>query len=539
MDPSVVGRRVVLESGIEVKPAYGPADVAGGGPPPPGEYPFTRGIHPEMYRARPWTMRQYAGFGTPARTNERFRTLLAHGQDALNVAFDLPTQMGLDSDDPRAEGEVGRVGMAVDDVEDLARAFEGIPLDRVSVALTINAPATVLLAMLLVVAEERGVPWDRLRGTTQNDVLKEFVGRGAWVFPARESVRLVVDTIEHCARRVPRWNAVSVCGYHLRESGATPDQEMALAFEIARAYLDAALARGVTADEVARQTTFNFNVFGNLWEQVAKFRAGRRRWATILREEYAAKDPRSLHLRMIAGGGGGGLTLEEPENNVVRGAYYALAAALGGAQTMALCCYDEAYTIPSEQASLLALRTMQILADETGLCDTADPLGGSYYVEWLTDRMEERIRAFEARIRGMGGIVRAIEDGHVQRLVARQAYEAEKRLRSGETPKVGVNRHVVEGVHGADGVGGRPAPAVALHPYDEAAALEKGREIAERRARRPAAAVAEALEAVRRAARGTQNTMDSILAAVRARATVGEVTAALKDVFGEFREPSF
>ncbi|MBI2933579.1 MAG: methylmalonyl-CoA mutase, partial [Planctomycetes bacterium] len=483
-----------------------------------------------MYRRQPWTMRQYAGFGMPAQTNERFRALLAHGQDALNIAFDLPTQLGLDSDDPRAEGEVGRVGMAVDTLDDFERALDGIPLDRVSTALTINAPALVLLAMHLAAAEKQGVPVERVHGTLQNDILKEFIGRGAWIFPAGPSVRMVADSIEFCAKSAPKYNAVSVCGYHLRESGATPDQEMALAFEIARAYLDAALARGLTIDDIAPKITFNFNVHGNLWEQVAKFRAGRRRWATLIRDEYHAREPRSMQLRMIAGGGGGGLTIEEPENNIVRGAYYALAAALGGTQTMALCCYDEAYSIPSEKASLLALRTMQILAEEVGACDTVDPLAGSYYVEWLTARMEERIVAAEREVRSMGGIVRAIEQGTIQRKLAGQAYEHERKLRSGETAKVGVNRHVVAG--GA-------APSVEVHPYDAAAAEAKVKALRELRAHRSGDSVKSALGAVRRAAEGEDNLMPPILQAVRARATIGEITQALKDVFGEFQEPRF
>ncbi len=529
MDPNEA-RKVVLESGIEVKPVYTADDAPGTSPGLPGEFPFTRGIHPLMYRERPWTMRQYAGFGTPEQTNERFHALLAHGQNALNVAFDLPTQLGLDSDDPRAEGEVGRVGMAVDTVDDMARAFAGIPLDRVSTSLTINAPALTLMAMYLAVAEAQGVPIERVRGTAQNDILKEFVGRGAWIYPVAPSVRMVTDSIDFCARHAPGYNAVSVCGYHLRESGATPAEEMGLAFEIAGAYLDAAIARGLPIDDVAPRVTFNFNVYGNLWEQVAKFRAGRKRWATIIRERYRATNPKSMQLRMIAGGGGSGLTLAEPENNIVRGAYYALAGALGGAQTMALCCYDEAYSIPSEKASLLALRTMQILAEEVGLCDTVDPLAGSYFVESLTSRMEEAIRAAEHDVRTMGGIVKSIEDGRLQRKLARQAYDVERKLRSGETPKVGVNRHVV-----ASG----PPPRVEVHPYDVASATRKVDELRERRASRPSGPVEAALAEVRRAAESETNLMPPILEAVKARATVGEVTKALKDVFGEFKEPAF
>lgn len=528
--PAPAEPKVVLESGIEVKPVYTADDAAGIDPGRPGEFPFTRGIHELMYRKQPWTMRQYAGFGTPAQTNARFRALLAHGQTALNVAFDLPTQLGLDSDDPRAQGEVGRVGMAVDTLEDFKRAFDGIPLGEVSTALTINAPALILLAMHLGAAREQGVAAERVVGTLQNDILKEFVGRGAWVFPIGPSVRMVADSIEFCARQAPKYNAVSVCGYHLRESGATPDQEMALAFEIARAYIDVAAARGLGIDDIAPRITFNFNVYGNLWEQVAKFRGGRRRWAKIVRDVYGARRPKSMQLRMIAGGGGGGLTIREPENNVVRGAYYALAAALGGAQTMALCCYDEAYSIPTEQASLTALRTMQILAEETGVCDTVDPLAGSYYVEWLTARMEEKIEAAEQEVKTMGGILRSIEQGTLQRKLAAQAYAYERRLQSGDLPKVGVNRHAAEAGH---------APTVEIHRHDAAWAETKVRELRELRASRSNDAVRTALDGVRRAAAGTDNLVPPILEAVTARATIGEITGALKEVFGEFREPRF
>ncbi len=528
MADAPTARPVVLESGIEVPPAVAPPGGAPAAIGAPGEFPYTRGIHPLMYRRQPWTMRQYAGFGSPERTNERFRLLIGHGQDALNVALDLPTQMGLDSDDPAAADEVGRVGMAVDTVDDLARAFDGIPLGKVSVSLTVNATAPVLFAMFLAVAEDRGVPPGELRGTLQNDILKEFLGRGAWIYPVEPSVRLVVDVIEHAARHCPRYHPVSVCGYHLRESGATPAQEAGWALEIARAYLDGALARGLPVDSFAPRFSFNFNVFGNLWEQVAKFRAVRRLWARMLRDELGARDPRSWQLKMIAGGGGSGLTAEEPLVNVVRGAYYALAAALGGAQTMALCCYDEAYTIPSAEASLLSLRTMQVLAEETGVADVADPLGGSWFVEWLTDRMEERIAGARAEVRGR--LVAAIRSGELQRALGRGAYDFERRVRAGEIPRVGVNRHVPD-------VAARPA--VALHPYDPAEAERKVRELRRAKATRESGAVAAALDGVRRAAEKETNVVPPILEAVRARATVGEVSAALRSVFGTYEEPPF
>ena len=387
---------VTWESGIEIKPVYVADDVerSGGwdGIGRPGEYPFTRGIHPHMYRQRPWTMRQYSGFGTAAETHERFLYLIKHGQTGLNVAFDLPTQCGLDSDDPMAEGEVGRVGMAVDTLADMEEAFAKIDLNEITVSLTINGAAVPIMAMYFAMARKRGFEPATLRGTAQNDILKEFVGRGTWIFPVEPSMRLVGDTIEYCARNVPKYSPVSVCGYHIRESGANPAQEMAYGLAIARAYVDHALARGLSIDEAAGGLSFNFDIYGNVWEQVAKFRAGRRLWARILKEDYGATNEKTMRMRMIAGGGGKGLTIEQPLNNVVRGAYYALASALGGTQTMALCSYDEAYTIPSEGAARLSLRTMQILMHEVAMTDTVDPLAGSWFVETTTNEMESNIR---------------------------------------------------------------------------------------------------------------------------------------------------
>src|SRR5574341_402610 len=398
---------VVLNAGIPVKPVYGPGDLQGfvpardlGGP---GEYPFTRGIHPQMYRSRVWTMRQYVGFGTPAETNERFKYLMAHGQDALNVAFDLPTQLGLDSDDPRAEGEVGRVGMAIDSLVDMEEAFEGIATDRVSVSLTINSMAAVIQAMYMVVAEKQGVGWDRIVTTPQNDILKEFIARGTWVYPVEPSLRLVADLAEFCTRRAPRVNPISVCGYHIREAGCTTAQEMAYGLSIAAAYTELLRARGLDTDEFAPRLSFNFTCWGKIFEEVAKFRAGRRLYARMMKERFGAKNPRSMMFRSLIGGGGSAFTAEEPENNIVRGAYLALAAALSGAQTMALPTYDEAYTIPSAKAQLLALRTMQICAEESGAADTADPLAGSYFVEALTNAMESQIEAELSAVERMGG----------------------------------------------------------------------------------------------------------------------------------------
>lgn len=523
---------VILESGIEVKPIYGPDDIADiayeseiG---EPGAYPYTRGIHKWMYRYRPYTMRQYAGFGTPHETNERFKFLISEGQNALNVAFDLPTQMGLDSDDPRAEGEVGRVGMAVDTLKDMEVAFDGIPLEDISVSLTINAVTPMILAMYAAVAEKQGVPAAKIRGTTQNDILKEYIGRGAWIFPVQPSLRLTGDTIEYCARHLPRYYPVSVCGYHIRESGANPVQEIAYAFAIACAYIDLVVARGLAVDEFAARLSFNFDIHGNLWEQVAKFRAARRLWARIVSQRYGAVNPKAMQMKMIAGGGGGGLTIEQPENNIVRSAYYALISALSGTQTMALCSYDEAYTIPTPRAALISLRTMQILVEEMGLCDTVDPLGGSYYVESLTTEMEKRIVAEMKRVdEDWNGIVKAVANGHIQREVARQAYLFEKGVQQGDIIKVGVNKYRME----------EETRDVALHEYRPQATEEQRARLAQVKSERDDSAVSAALEGLRQAAEGTDNIMPWIFDAVRAYATLGEMTEVLKKVFGEFREP--
>jgi methylmalonyl-CoA mutase N-terminal domain/subunit len=522
---------VVWESGIEVEPAYTQESVerSGGaeGIGRPGEFPYTRGIHPLMYRKRPWTMRQYSGFGTAAETHERFLYLIRHGQTGLNVAFDLPTQCGLDSDDPLAESEVGRVGMAVDTLADMEEAFAEIDLNRITVSLTINGAAAPIMAMYFAMARKRGYDLATLRGTAQNDILKEFIGRGTWIFPVEPSVRLVGDTVEFCARHAPKYSPVSVCGYHIRESGANPAQEMAYGLSIARAYIDHMLERGLDIDEFAAGLSFNFDIHGNLWEQVAKFRAGRRLWAKILKEDYGATRPRSMQLRMIAGGGGGGLTIQQPENNIVRGAYYALASALSGTQTMALCSYDEAYTIPSEHAARLSLRTMEILMHETGLCDTVDPLGGSWFVETATNRMERLIVDLMEDLKRRGGIVRAVAEGWVQAEVNRNAYEREKKIRSGEVKKVGVNCFVEE----------EEAPEVEMHPYRGEEAARQIERLERIRRERDGEAVRAALEKVRSAAAAGENVMPSVMEAVEAYATVGEVCSTLKQVFGAYREP--
>ena len=523
---------VFWESGLEVEPVFtakeledsgGEADIG-----MPGEYPFTRGIHPAMYRKRPFTMRQYSGFGTAAETHERFLFLIEHGQTGLNVAFDLPTQCGLDSDDPLADGEIGRVGMAVDSLADMEEAFEGIDLNKITVSLTINGSAVAIMAMYFAMARKRGFTLSELRGTAQNDILKEFIGRGTWIFPVEPSIRLIGDTMEFCAHNVPRYSPVSVCGYHIRESGANPAQEMAYGLSIACAYLERALDRGLDVDSVARGITFNFDIYGNLWEQVAKFRAGRRLWAKLLKENYGAKNTRSMTLRMIAGGGGGGLTIQQPENNIVRGAYYALASALSGTQTMALCSYDEAYTIPSQHAARLSLRTMQILTNEVGLCDTVDPLAGSYFVETMTNRMEQRIVEIMDQVEAGGGIIKAVSEGKVQADVNRQAYEWERKIQSGEIKKVGVNTFVEEDEEERE---------VEFHPYREDEARKQLQRLQDTRARRDSSAVRQTLESLRVAARGGDNVMPFAMDAVEAYATVGEICGVFKDVFGAFREP--
>jgi methylmalonyl-CoA mutase N-terminal domain/subunit len=524
-------RDVVLESGIKVKPIYGPEDVADIDPGAdighPGAYPYTRGIHEYMYRYRPWTMRQYAGFGTPQESNQRFKYLIDHGQNALNVAFDLPSQMGLDSDAALAWGEVGRVGMAVDSLQDMEQAFEGIPLDKISTSLTINGVAAIMMAMYFVVAEKQGVSLQELRGTAQNDILKEYIGRGTWIFPVEPSIRLIGDTIQFCAEHVPHYYPVSICGYHIRESGANPVQEIAYAFAIASAYIDHVRERGVEVNDFVARLSFNFDIWGNIFEQVAKFRAARRLWAKIVRERHGATKPGAMQMKMIAGGGGGGLTIEQPENNIVRGAYYALISALSGTQTMALCTYDEAYTIPSEKAALIGLRTMQILAEEMGLCDTVDPLAGSYYVERLTSDLEKKIVEQMEQVEAMGGIVKAISEGFIQRAVARQAYVYEQGIQSGEIVKVGVNKYRIE----------EEERDVELHEYRPAQAEEKTRRLNELRSQRDGAKVSEALESLRRAAQGSESLMPYIMDAVRVYATLGEMTQVLKDIFGEFKEP--
>ncbi len=525
-------KTVINESGIEVKALYTAEDVAASGGMAmvgePGHYPFTRGIHREMYRKQPWTMRQYAGFGNPADTNKRFKYLIANGQTGLNVAFDLPTQIGLDSDDPLAEGEIGRVGMSIDTLRDFEIAFDGIDLKKITVSLTINGAAAILIAMYLAMAEKRGYDLKDLRGTAQNDILKEFIGRGTWIFPVEPSIRLVGDTIEYCAKEAPKYTPVSVCGYHIRESGATPAQEIAYAFCIAKAYADDAIRRGLPVDEFAGRLSYNFNIFGNIFEQVTKFRAARGLWAKIMKEQYGAEKPGSMWLRMIAAGGGGGLTFEQPEVNIVRGAYYALISALSGTQTMALCSYDEAYTIPTEYSARISLRTMQLLIEEMGMTETVDPLAGSFYVETMTNEMRRKMEEIMAEVDAAGGIVKMVAEGSIQAKVSAQAYRMQRKIESGEFPKVGVNcyRNELEEEH-----------PVEFHAYNEEDAQVQIAGLKRIRAERDNGAVTAALSRLRADAAAGSNVMPALVEAVKAYASVGEMTNELVGIFGRYKEP--
>ncbi len=524
---------VILQSGIKVKTQYGPKDLEEAGfdyekdLADAGQYPFTRGIHPQGYRSRAWTTRQYSGFGTPHETNERFKLLISHGQTGLNVAFDLPTQMGYDSDDPIVEGEVGRVGMAVDTLRDFEIAFADIQLDKIGSGLTINAVASIMLAMYQAMAEKRGIDIKRISATPQNDILKEMIGRGAWIYPVKDAVRLIGDTIEYSITTLPRCNPVSVCGYHIRESGANPAQEIGFALEIARTYIDEAVGRGLSVDDVARRITFNFNIFGNLWEQVAKFRAARKLWAKMLKEECGAQDPNAMHLRGLFGGGGFGLTKAQPENNIIRTSYYALAAALAGAQTTALCSFDEAFTIPTPRAALLSLRTCELLMDEIGLRDTVDPLAGSFFIETLTKQMEEKIQEEQKKIRDVGGLIEAVSTGFVQKLVALQAYEWELGVKKREFIKIGVNKYVDEN-----------EPDVELHEYDPQTQTKQLESLNKVKSDRKKSEVALKLRELEKTARAKKNVMPILVECCKAYCTVGEMAGVFREVFGEFREPS-
>ena len=494
----------------------------------PGEYPYTRGVQPSMYQGRLWTMRQYAGFGTPEETHERFAYLLGQGQGGLLVAFDLPTQLGFDSDDPRAKGEVGVVGVAVDSLRDMETIFGGLPLEQASPSLTMNSAATVALAMYLAVAEQEGVPANRISGTTQNDILKEFIARGTYIFPPRPSMRLTVDLIEYCTTHLPRWNAMNICGYHVREAGSTLVQEVAFAMANAITYIEACLERGLEIDSFAPRLAFNFNATCNLFQEAAKFRAARRLWAGLLRERFGAKESASLIWRAGAGSAGSTLTAQQPENNIVRVALQALAGILGGVQSFHTAAFDEALALPSEHSALLALRTQQVLAHESGAAEVIDPLGGSYYVESLTDQIEREVNLYIARIEAEGGMLKSIEEGRAQAEIAQSAYEYQTQIEAGERTVVGVNRFEDQN-----------DPAIELHrPRPEIVAAQIDRLQALKR-ERDNDAVSRALAALEAEARGSGNLMYPILEAVRAYATIGEICNVLRGVFGEYRAASY
>ncbi|MEW6725238.1 MAG: methylmalonyl-CoA mutase family protein [Bacillota bacterium] len=490
----------------------------------PGQYPFTRGVQPTMYRGRFWTMRQYAGFATAEESNQRYKYLLEQGQTGLSVAFDLPTQIGYDSDHPLAEGEVGKVGVAIDSLEDMEILFDGIPLDRVSTSMTINAPAAVLLAMYIAVAEKQGVPSEKLSGTIQNDILKEYAARGTYIFPPQPSMRLITDTFEYCAKHLPDWNTISISGYHIREAGSTAVQEVAFTLSDGIAYVEVAIKAGLDVDTFAPRLSFFFNSHLDFMEEIAKFRAARRLWARIMKERFGAKDPKSMMLRFHTQTGGSTLTAQQPYNNVVRVALQALAAVLGGTQSLHTNSYDEALALPTEESVRIALRTQQIIAYESGVADTIDPLGGSYFLEDLTNRIERQAMEYIEKVDALGGAPAAIEQGYIQREIQESAYRYQKAVESGERVVVGVNRFTAE-----------EAPPRDLLRVDPAVGELQGRKLASLRARRDQAAVEAALAELKSVAEGNGNTMPAILKAVRAYATLGEICGVLRQVFGEYR----
>ena len=519
-------------SGIPVECVYSPAEVAGlnydrdlGYP---GEYPYTRGVQPNMYRGRFWTMRQYAGFGSAKETNARYRYLLGQGQTGLSVAFHLPTQAGYDSDHPLSMGEVGKVGAAIDHLGDMRILFDQIPLDKVTTSMTINAAATVLLAMYLSVAEEQGVSFDKVGGTIQNDVLKEIICRGQYIYPPKPTMRLTVDLIEYCQKYIPRWNSISVSGYHIRESGSTAAQEMAFTIADGIAYAEACVARGIPVDSFAPRLSFFFNAFTDVLEEVAKFRAARRVWAKIMKDRFKAKDPRSMMLRYHVQTGGVTLTAQQPLNNIVRVALQTFATALGGHQSLHTNSYDEALCLPTQGAVTVALRTQQIIAEESGACVTVDPLAGSYYVEYLTDKIEAEIEDYIKKIDAMGGTLTAIEQGYIQKEIQNSAYLFQKSIDSGERAYVGVNKYTME-----------EPPVTDLLRVDMKVGEEKAVELKQWRAKRDNAAWKKALDKLREVSKTDTNVMPTVIEAVKAGATVGEVCDVWREVFGQYRPKEF
>jgi methylmalonyl-CoA mutase N-terminal domain/subunit len=491
----------------------------------PGEYPYTRGVQNTLYRGRFWTMRQYAGFSTAEESNKRYKFLLQQGTTGLSVAFDLPTQIGYDSDHALSQGEVGKVGVAIDSLADMEILFDGIPLDKVSTSMTINAPASVLLAMYIAVAEKQGIKPEQLNGTIQNDILKEYVARGTYIFPPEPSMRLITDIFAYCSKDVPNWNTISISGYHIREAGSTASQEVAFTIADGIAYVDAAVKAGLGVDDFAPRLSFFFNSHNDLFEEVAKFRAARRVWAKIMKERFGAKNPKSLMLRFHTQTGGSTLTAQQPDNNIVRVAIQTLAAVLGGTQSLHTNSKDEALALPTEEAVRIALRTQQIIAHESGVAETIDPLAGSYYVESITDRIEQEALAYIARIDDMGGAVKAIEHGYIQQEIQDASYTYQMDIESGDRVVVGMNKFQV-----------KEAPPTGLLRVDPAVGEQQSRKLATLRAGRDNAKVQAALKDIEIAAKGNDNLMPHILSAVRSYATLGEICDVMRGVFGEYQQ---
>ncbi len=522
------------DSGIPVKALYTPLDLAGidyqqeiGFP---GEYPYTRGVYPSMYRGQLWTMRQYAGFGTAEETNQRFRYLLERGSTGLSMAFDLPTQLGLDSDDPLSEGSVGRVGVAVDSLADMETIFGGIPLDRVSTSMTINATAPILLAMYIAVGEKQGVAQSKLMGTTQNDILKEFIARGTYIFPPGPSIKLALDIVEYCLRNVPRWNTMNIAGYHIREAGADAVQELAFTLADAIAYIEKAQERGLAVDEFAPRLSYSLGCFRDLFEEVAKYRAARRLFARIMKDRFGAKDPRSHLFRTFSGSCGSTLVSQQPLNNIVRVAMHALMGVLGGHQAIHTACWDEGYALPSEEAAQIALRTQQILAHESGLAGTIDPLAGSYYVESLTGEIEKRAEAYLERIDAMGGMLKAIESGFISREIQESSIRYQKAVDSGEKVIVGLNKFREQEEETPDRDFFQVDPAVEARQKDKLSAMK---------ARRNQGVVDATLAQLASAIGRDENVMPAVIEAVKAYATVGEIARVMRNAWGEYRPPAY
>jgi methylmalonyl-CoA mutase, N-terminal domain len=526
---SVAPKKAATPTGLPMAPVIGPADLEDWDAERdlgyPGQFPFTRGVYPTMYRGRLWTMRQYAGFGSAAESNRRYRYLLAQGQTGLSVAFDLPTQIGMNSDHPLALGEVGKVGVAIDSLEDMQTLFDGIPLERISTSMTINSTAAILLALYVAVARQQGANLARLAGTVQNDILKEYIARGTYIYPLRPAMRVVTDIFGWCRRELPNWNAISISGYHIREAGSTEVQEVAFTLANAIAYVESAVASGLPVDDFAPQISFFFNSHNEFLMQVAKFRAARRLWARTMRDRFGAEDPRSLMLRFHAQTAGSSLTAQQPENNLVRVALQSLAAVLGGCQSLHSNGLDEALALPTERAALLALRTQQIIAQETGVANTVDPVAGSYAIETLTNEIESGAQAYISRIDALGGMLRAIEAGFPQTEIQKSAYDYQQAVERGEQIVVGVNRFQAEDE--------QTIPTMRVDPEIERSQVERLNAL---RARRDGPRSQAALEEVERRARSTENLMPAILTAVEAYATVGEISDALRRAFGEYRE---